>query len=329
MNRKTDMTEEEYQELVRNIEEHSQYQMKPSLPKKWMTVTEMGDLLGLKKTDRYWLVHKNVFESKKIAGKMRVNIGSFEKWYANQVKYRKITGEEPGQELNEWSFSARDIAHLLGITEAVAYDLIKREKIDTVKVDYWNRIPKEVFWNWYNNQSRYQAVEDRKAKKDLYAATISMPEIAKLLGISRKAVYTILKSRKYGKLFETVVIADQKRITKESFQKFLNEQDEYQLDPSNDYEELSKEENIALATFRRKKLLETGNRRSNGNLNYLTPEEAAMMAKVSRSTVVNWYQQEEFPIIYVGNRIRIRRREFEKWLKERNRVNGIHSRKKS
>lgn len=127
MNRKTDMTEEEYQELVRNIEEHSQYQMKPSLPKKWMTVTEMGDLLGLKKTDRYWLVHKNVFESKKIAGKMRVNIGSFEKWYANQVKYRKITGEEPGQELNEWSFSARDIAHLLGITEAVAYDLIKRE----------------------------------------------------------------------------------------------------------------------------------------------------------------------------------------------------------
>ena len=305
MNRKTDMTEEEYQELVRNIEEHSQYQMKPSLPKKWMTVTEMGDLLGLKKTDRYWLVHKNVFESKKIAGK------------------------EPGQELNEWSFSARDIAHLLGITEAVAYDLIKREKIDTVKVDYWNRIPKEVFWNWYNNQSRYQTVEDRKAKKDLYAATISMPEIAKLLGISRKAVYTILKSRKYGKLFETVVIADQKRITKESFQKFLNEQDEYQLDPSNDYEELSKEENIALATFRRKKLLETGNRRSNGNLNYLTPEEATMMAKVSRSTVVNWYQQEEFPIIYVGNRIRIRRREFEKWLKERNRVNGIHSRKKS
>lgn len=68
MNRKTDMTEEEYQELVRNIEEHSQYQMKPSLPKKWMTVTEMGDLLGLKKTDRYWLVHKNVFESKKIGG---------------------------------------------------------------------------------------------------------------------------------------------------------------------------------------------------------------------------------------------------------------------
>ena len=38
-----------------------------------------GKLLGLKKTDRYWLVHKNVFESKEIAGKMRINIASFEK----------------------------------------------------------------------------------------------------------------------------------------------------------------------------------------------------------------------------------------------------------
>ena len=46
-----------------------------------MTVPEMGKLLGLKKTDRYWLVHKNVFESKEIAGKMRINIASFEKWY--------------------------------------------------------------------------------------------------------------------------------------------------------------------------------------------------------------------------------------------------------
>ena len=30
----------------------------------WMTVTEMGKLLGLQRTERYWLVHKNVFETK-------------------------------------------------------------------------------------------------------------------------------------------------------------------------------------------------------------------------------------------------------------------------
>ena len=58
--------------------------------------------------------------------------------------------------------------------------------------------------------------------------------------------------------FEFIVIAEKKRITKESFQKFLEGQDRYMLDPSNDYEELAQEQNIALANFRRKKLSQTG-----------------------------------------------------------------------
>ena len=43
--------------------------------------------------------NKNVFESKEIAGKIQINIASFEKWYANQIKYHKVTREEPGKEL--------------------------------------------------------------------------------------------------------------------------------------------------------------------------------------------------------------------------------------
>ena len=36
----------------------------PSEPDRiWMSVKEMGDLLGIRKTDRYRLVHKNVFET--------------------------------------------------------------------------------------------------------------------------------------------------------------------------------------------------------------------------------------------------------------------------
>lgn len=52
-----------------------------------ISVREMGDLLGLKKTERYWLVHKNYFETKTAIGKMWVDIASFENWYANQLKY--------------------------------------------------------------------------------------------------------------------------------------------------------------------------------------------------------------------------------------------------
>lgn len=293
--------------------------MDDAAQKKWMTVTEMGNLLGLKKTDRYWLVHKNVFETKVLLGQMRVNVASFEKWYANQIKYHKVTGEEPGLELKEWSYSIRDMAELLDVTENNVYDIINREKLETVLVDYWKRVPKTVFWKWYNSQNKYQTREDRESMKELYDTTISMPEMARMLGVKRSVVYFILKNKLYGKLLETVVIGEQKRITKESFQKFLEEQNKYHLDTSQDNEELSKEKNPALADFRRKKIMLSGCQNNIGTLQYLTPEEAAMMANVSRTTVIRWYQQDEFPIIRIGNRIRIKRAEFELWMKEKRR----------
>ncbi len=86
-----------------------------------------GKAVGIKKTDRYWLVHKNVFESKEIARKMRINIASFEKWYANQIKYHKVTGEEPGKELKSWSYSVKEVADLLEVDDYLVYDLLKKK----------------------------------------------------------------------------------------------------------------------------------------------------------------------------------------------------------
>ena len=122
--------------------------------KRCYTVQELQEILGvsrptvynlLKKTDRYWLVHKNVFESKEIAGKMRINIASFEKWYANQIKYHKVTGEEPGKELKAWSYSVPEISEILEINDTVVYDLINKNNMEVVVVDYWKRIPKDSF----------------------------------------------------------------------------------------------------------------------------------------------------------------------------------------
>ncbi len=234
--------EKTIEDVLFDIEEHSQYKRLPPKEKTWMTVPEMGNLLGLKKTDRYWLVHKNFFECKEIAGQMRVNIESFENWYANQVKYRKVTGEEPGKILKKWSYSVTDISELLDITTSSVYELIKREGIRTVTVDYWIRIPKKDFKKWYEGQSKYRTREDKKKDQELENATITMPEMARLLGIERQQVYNILNQSKYSHFFESIVIAEKKRITKESFQKFLEGQDYYKLDPSNEYEELVAEE---------------------------------------------------------------------------------------
>jgi len=85
-----------------------------------MSVDEMGALLGLKKTEQYWLVHKNVFDTRTFVGRIWIVRDSFERWYENQAKYHKVNGEPPGKELRKSSLSAEDIAEMLGITMSTA-----------------------------------------------------------------------------------------------------------------------------------------------------------------------------------------------------------------
>lgn len=135
---------DDVKEIISKISEESPYkrrQHKENLDDR----AGNGKAAGIKKTDRYWLVHKNVFESKEIAGKIRINIASFEKWYANQIKYHKVTGEEPGKELKSWSYSVKEVADLLGVDDYLVYDLLKKNQMEAVIVDYWKRIPKESF----------------------------------------------------------------------------------------------------------------------------------------------------------------------------------------
>lgn len=314
----------EYQELAKVIEENSLYKKKDSEERKMMTVREMGDLLGIKKTDRYWLVKKGFFQTKVVLGKMWVDIESFEKWYANQVKYKKVTGEEPGKELNAWSYSIKDLSEELGIADSVLYDILKRENIETVTVDYWKRVPKKAFDKWYAGQTRYRTKTDREKDAAAEAATITMPEMARLLGVPRSTVYSILSNPKYKDIFEITVIADKKRITKDSFQRFLDSQSQYQLAPLNDYKEVAAEENMALADYRRKRLYKSGKRKGNGNQEYLTKSEAALLANVSLATIVYWADQGHYTMIKIGKLVRIHRLEFEDWLNYREK-NGVNS----
>lgn len=62
--------------------------------KKSMSVMEMGRMLGLKKTNSYWLIKKGWFETVMVAGKMRVMVDSFEEWYQSQTHYRKVNAVE-------------------------------------------------------------------------------------------------------------------------------------------------------------------------------------------------------------------------------------------
>lgn len=133
-----------------------------------MSVMEMGKSLGLGKTESYWLVHKEQFETRFVAGKMRVMVESFERWYANQLHYKKTSGELPGKELLKRTMTVPTMAKLLGIKEANAYELIHRLHFRSVKTEYSSQrllIDKATFNEWLKTQTHYKIVE---GKEDFY-----------------------------------------------------------------------------------------------------------------------------------------------------------------
>ena len=130
--------------------------------KKSMSVKEMGELLGLKKVESYWLIKKNFFETREVAGVLRVMIDSFEEWYAGQFHYKKTNGPPPGSKFGE-IISIQQIAEDLGISRTTASQLMHREKtIKIIIVENTKRVDKKSHDNWYKNQHHYV----KKAEKE-------------------------------------------------------------------------------------------------------------------------------------------------------------------
>lgn len=192
-----------------------------------MSVAEMRRILGLGKTESYWLVHKGFFETIMVNNRMRINIASFEKWYANQVRYQKVVGEPPGMELKDTSYSITDVAEMIETTENVVYDLIKSGKMETIIVDHWKRVPVESFEEWYVSQDHYRLKEERLKEDRLRDKCISMPQMAWLLGVDRNVIYKLLDKKSNQDIFDIVMIAGKRYVTIESFETWYAGQKEY------------------------------------------------------------------------------------------------------
>ena len=312
------MNSEQYALYSEDTRQAGSYKRQESEKGALMSVAELGKVLGLKKTERYWLVHKNLFETTTLLGKIWIRRASFEEWYAGQEKYCKVDGEAPGSKLRKGSYSVRDIAGMLRLNEATVYDLIKREGIETMTADGRMRVPRKVFDRWYASQDRYRTKADLKRDAPAEADSFTLPEAAALLGVTRGKLYQILKDPRYKDYFETVMIAGRKRITHESFYRFLDGQEKYRLknvsgDPG---EESLENGNRRLSNFRQKKLLEGGTARDLGTADHLTVEEAALVAGVSRATVTGWIRKGYIRAKNIGKATWISRSEFEPWIKE-------------
>lgn len=186
--------------------------------RKTMTVSQMRKMLGLKKTESYWLVHRNFFKTDIVNGHMMIDVESFEKWYANQVKHRKVDGPEPGAELTRMSYSFSEVAKMLGVSGAVVYEIWDKNNLETFTVDFVKRIPKDVFEKWYAGQTRYRKRKHGShlgAKRSSY---ISREEAAVMAGVA-PATVSRWASEGYFRFTKTDKIL---RIKKDSFESWLD-----------------------------------------------------------------------------------------------------------
>ena len=264
--------------------------------KRTMSVPEMREILGLKKTESYWLVHRKFFKTKIIGGKMRVDIESFEKWYANQVKHKKVNGEKPGGELIKTSYSFREAANLLGVHDSCLYDIWRKEKLGTITVDFVKRIPIDIFEKWYESQVTHQKDMPLPSPTELEKDYVPLQDAAALLGITKEKMSAVTRTDRFRDMFDIRVFDNKKWISKKSFQKFLNIQDVYKTANAGENNPQCGRKDIITK-------------------DYVSRAEAAALAGVTAGTVTKWLQLGRFPAKGEGRSLRIHRDEFLKWLK--------------
>ena len=121
---------------------------------KTMTVPDVMRILGLGKTATYRLINQCRFKTYLVFGKMRVDVDSFEEWYAGQFHYKKVNGERPGKKYGK-TISPLTVAKVLGIPRSTANDLMNDNIVEFIWVENKRRIIQESFEKWYSSQSKY------------------------------------------------------------------------------------------------------------------------------------------------------------------------------
>lgn len=153
-------------------------QVQSATEKKSMSVREMGRMLGLKKVESYWLVHKEYFETVLVGGKMRVVVDSFEEWYRRQFHYKKVDGEAPGSDYAH-TLSVQEFADLIGVSGSAAYSLVDTQGFETTIINGRKQLFKAEVYGWIETHPTYkrQSVKEREEKwlKDLRASIREEP----------------------------------------------------------------------------------------------------------------------------------------------------------
>jgi plasmid maintenance system antidote protein VapI len=193
------------------------------------SVPELRKMLGIGKTDSYWILKHRNLKIVTVNGQIRILKSSFHEWYKNQIKYSMVNGPPPGEALKAMSYSVGELKELLAVSEDTIHTLIAKGAIETFTVDYCTRITKESFERWYYGQDKFRTPADQAQDEEIRAVTYSLPDIGRLLCVHRNTVYGIINNGKNQAVFEFVTVAGQKRVTIASFECWYNSQKKYRI----------------------------------------------------------------------------------------------------
>lgn len=188
-----------------------------------MSVRKMRTLLGISKTDSYWLLHKGFFETTTVSNRIRIYTDSFEEWYKNQSRYKKVNGPPP-ELLQRYPMTIQSFADELGIARSTAYDIIcVMKQLPHIRVDGAVRISRMAFERWYSHQCRYHKVVGEPPGQS-YPESLSPHDVCDLLGIPlRNTGYTLFQKG----FFVTFKEHGRLRIEKKSFDRWYRQQTLY------------------------------------------------------------------------------------------------------
>ena len=124
------------------------------------------------------------------------------------------------------SYSPRDIAEMLQISENLVYEKMKKGRCGNYLSGLLEEISEKAFDKWYRSQKRYRNAEDREKVRDIVESSMAMPEMAGLLGVPRSTVYGLLNQ---SEILKTIEFDGRRRVTKKSFYEWYASQDDYHI----------------------------------------------------------------------------------------------------
>lgn len=215
------------------IEQHQAEQ--EQIFRRTMSVPEMRKLLGLKKTESYWLVHRKFFRTETIGGMMRIDLESFEKWYADQDIYRKVTHIPTAEELEKDYICLQDAADMLGISREKLAKIARCEEIgrllNSTICNNKRWITRKSFQLFLNAQNVYHITDDGDRQEEsqvlqeketlslMVKEYISRQDAAELAGVN---VSTVTKWMQSGE-FQCIGAGKVLRVHRQQFLNWLNE----------------------------------------------------------------------------------------------------------